>query len=314
MRRRSYCTLAPPSGPGVQENIAAGLSWNAWLGGRDAQSIAFLSAAVREKLCSGHAKSRPSAAAISLRSRFTGSGMPASNTSWLYIGMSPRLAMCSVMPGGISSGQARSAAMLKDALRRLPQMPRTFMAFALAALGQVRDHGLQPCLVVGQGAQLGERFAPGLAPALDDPGLALLLVREFQANAVRVEEVDRIGLAADIDRAEILDARVPDSVQYVVELLLADCERHMLHRADRVAVAPRLGALRDLEEGEQRIAARIEKVVADVLERRGGPGFPAGPPGPRGATCPPPQATRAARAENPAAPPLVRECRPGGPP
>src|SRR2546429_8985800 len=50
MRRRSYCTLAPPSGPGVQENIAAGLSWNAWLGGRDAQSIAFLSAAVREKL------------------------------------------------------------------------------------------------------------------------------------------------------------------------------------------------------------------------------------------------------------------------
>ena len=132
----------------------------------------------------------------------------------------------------------------------------------------MRDHGLQPCLVVGQGAQLGERFAPGLAPALDDPGLALLLVRELQANAVRVEEVDRVGLAADIDRAEILDVRLPDSIQHVVELLLADRERHMLHRADRVAVAPRLGALRDLEEGEQRIAARIEKVVADVLERR----------------------------------------------
>src|SRR3989442_9227873 len=196
--------------------------------------------------------------------------------------MSPRLEMWSVMPGGISSGQARSAAMLKDALRRLPQMPRTFMAFSLAALGQVRDHGLQPCLVVGQGAQLGKRLALGLAPALDDAWLALLLVREFQANAVRVEEVDRIGLAADIDRAEILDVRPPDSVQHVVELLLADCERHMLHRADRVAVAPRLGAFRDLEEGEQRIAARIEKVVADVLQRGVVPGSRPPPPPPAG--------------------------------
>jgi hypothetical protein len=36
------------------------------------------------------------------------------------------LVICSVMPCGISSLQARSAAMLKDALRKLPQIPRIF--------------------------------------------------------------------------------------------------------------------------------------------------------------------------------------------
>src|SRR5258706_5899327 len=38
--------------------------------------------------------------------------------------------MLSVMPAGISSPQARSAAVLKEALRRLPEIPRTCMNVA----------------------------------------------------------------------------------------------------------------------------------------------------------------------------------------
>jgi len=89
-----------------------------------------------------------------------------------------------------------------------------------------------------------------------------------QANAVRVEEVDRIGFAADMDRAEILDARFLDPVQYVVELLLVDGRKTHAASCRSRRGRPGLGALRDLEEGEQRVAPRIEKVVADVLERR----------------------------------------------
>jgi hypothetical protein len=49
---------------------------------------------------------------MSLRRRFTGAGRPASNTSWLNMGMSARSVICSVMPCGMSSLQARSADML----------------------------------------------------------------------------------------------------------------------------------------------------------------------------------------------------------
>ena len=42
----------------------------------------------------------------------------------------------------------------------------------------------------------------------------------------------------------------------------------MLHVADAVAVALRLHALRHLEEREQRVAAGVEEVMAQVLERR----------------------------------------------
>ena len=42
----------------------------------------------------------------------------------------------------------------------------------------------------------------------------------------------------------------------------------MLHAADRVALRPGLGAARDLEEGEQRIVAHVEEVMADLLVRR----------------------------------------------
>jgi hypothetical protein len=54
----------------------------------------------------------------------------------------------------------------------------------------------------------------------------------------------------------------------------------MLHGADGVTVASRLRAPGDLEESEQRIAARIQEIVADILERRiaaiAGPGAQAG--------------------------------------
>jgi hypothetical protein len=77
-------------------------------------------------LYSGLAISTPSAAVTSARKRFAGSGSPASNTSWLNSGMSPIVAIFIDMPCGMSSLHARSAAMLSDALRKLPQMPRIF--------------------------------------------------------------------------------------------------------------------------------------------------------------------------------------------
>src|SRR5688572_7765439 len=107
--------------------MATGLSCHDWLGGRDDQSIAFLSAAVREKLYSGHAISTPSASAISARSRFAGSGMPASNTSWLKSGRSAMVVTRRLMPWGMSSAQVRSATMLREPFLRLPQIPRICM-------------------------------------------------------------------------------------------------------------------------------------------------------------------------------------------
>src|SRR5687767_9736567 len=129
--------------------------------------MAFFSAAVSEKLYSGLAMSTPSASAISARRRFAGSGIPASNTSWLKIGRSAMLVMRIVMPWGRNSWQARSAAMLSDALRRLPQIPRICMRSSLAALGEVRDQRFKPGLVVRQGLQLGQGLGFRLLPALD---------------------------------------------------------------------------------------------------------------------------------------------------
>src|SRR5258706_5705126 len=104
--------------------MAIGFSWNTWLGAREPQSMAFLSAALSEKLYSGLAISSPSAAATSARKRFADSGNPASNTSWLNSGRSSRRAYDVIfMPAGIRSAQISSAAVLKDPLRRLPLMP-----------------------------------------------------------------------------------------------------------------------------------------------------------------------------------------------
>ena len=103
---------APPMGPADAENMAIGLSWNDWLGGRDAQSMAFLRAGVSEKLYSGLAMSTPSASLTSARKRLADSGSPASKMSWLNSGMSPMAVIFSDVPAGIISPQARNAAML----------------------------------------------------------------------------------------------------------------------------------------------------------------------------------------------------------
>src|SRR5258708_10112190 len=86
--------------------------------------MAFLSAALSEKLYSGLAISRPAAAGTSGRKRLADSGRPASNTAWLKSGRSSRRAYDVIfMPAGIRSAQIFSAAVLKDPLRRLPLMP-----------------------------------------------------------------------------------------------------------------------------------------------------------------------------------------------
>src|SRR4051812_22670814 len=106
--------------------MATGFSWNTWFGGREPQSMAFLSAPESEKLYSGLANRSPSAAATSPRKRFADSGSPASKTSWLKSGMSSMRANVIVIPAGMSSAQSRNAAVLKDPLRRLPLTPRIF--------------------------------------------------------------------------------------------------------------------------------------------------------------------------------------------
>jgi len=65
----------------------------------------------------------------------------------------------------------------------------------------------------------------------------------------------------------MLDARFLDSIQYVVELLLADGERHVLHRAD-ASGRRGLGALRDLEEASSESPPHPE-VVAECVSNGG---------------------------------------------
>src|SRR5213075_2970696 len=75
--------------------------------------------------------------------------MPASKMSWLYIGISPICAIVSDVPAGISSLQARSAAILSDALRRLPHTPRIFNSSAMSSLaGKGAKSSLVPVAVV----------------------------------------------------------------------------------------------------------------------------------------------------------------------
>src|SRR5688572_1459124 len=200
--------------------MATGLSCHDWLGGREAQSIAFFSTAVSEKLYSGLAISTPSASAISARRLLSGSGMPASNTSWLNIGRSAMLVMRRLMPCGRSSLQARRAAMLREAFLRLPQIPRICMARSLAALGEVRDHRFEPARIAMQRPELLQSLLAGLAPALHHPRRGLVLVRKLQADAVRVVKVDRPGVAADVERAEVGQIGVLQPGQDVFESLL----------------------------------------------------------------------------------------------
>src|SRR5204863_8579667 len=71
MRRKSYWTRPPPSGPGEADWIAIGLPAKGWFGRRETQSMAFLSPPGSEKLYSGVQKMSPSAAGIAIARDFT---------------------------------------------------------------------------------------------------------------------------------------------------------------------------------------------------------------------------------------------------
>jgi hypothetical protein len=72
----------------------------------------------------------------------------------------------------------------------------------------VRDHGREPRGVVRQRPEVRQRLLLGLGPALDDVHVRAVapLARELEPDAVRVEEVDRVRLGPDVDRAEVRDA------------------------------------------------------------------------------------------------------------
>ena len=74
--RKSYCTRAPPTGPGEADCSATGLPANGWFCKRDTQSIAFLRPPGMLKLYSGVQKITPSAARIASASAVTGCGKP----------------------------------------------------------------------------------------------------------------------------------------------------------------------------------------------------------------------------------------------
>ena len=74
--RRSYCTRAPPTGPGEADCSATGLPAKGWLGSRDTQSMAFFNPPGMEKLYSGVQKITPSAARMASASTLTDAGKP----------------------------------------------------------------------------------------------------------------------------------------------------------------------------------------------------------------------------------------------
>src|SRR5215510_1648862 len=74
--RMSYCTRAPPTGPGDADCNATALPAKGWFGSRDTQSSAFLRPPGIVKLYSGVQKTTPSAARMASASTFTGAGNP----------------------------------------------------------------------------------------------------------------------------------------------------------------------------------------------------------------------------------------------
>ncbi len=86
--------------------------------------MAFLSAPLIELLYSGVAINSASACASLVRKSATAWGNGFSMSS-LNIGKGERSQVSSVIPGGISSAAARNRAVLYDALRRLPEIPKT---------------------------------------------------------------------------------------------------------------------------------------------------------------------------------------------
>src|SRR3954468_16569431 len=148
--RTSACAHTAPNSPVLAPITAVGFLRSTFSGnGRDAQSIAFLSAPGSEALYSGVAIRSASAASIAANSSRTVSGGVVSRSS-SNAGMaaspshSARLA-----PGGSSAPAARSSLRLWDPRRRLPEMPRIRIRLAL----------LDEREVDGQGHVVAERVA-----------------------------------------------------------------------------------------------------------------------------------------------------------
>src|SRR5262249_1179120 len=74
--RRSYCTRAPPTGPGETDCSATGLPAKGWVANRDTQAIPFLGAPGTLKLYSGGQKIPRSAAGMASASALTCAGKP----------------------------------------------------------------------------------------------------------------------------------------------------------------------------------------------------------------------------------------------
>src|ERR671918_2358031 len=120
--------------PGLAPKMAVGLSLKGWSGGRDAQSIAFLSTPDIERLYSGVTIRSASAARMLSRNSCSGGGNPRCLTSSLYGWIGARSNVSMVMPAGASSIAARSAALLYEPWRRLPAKPKTLISSATRLL------------------------------------------------------------------------------------------------------------------------------------------------------------------------------------
>src|SRR5262245_2526840 len=162
-------------------------------------------------------------------------------------------------------GQPQGEGRLPGAARRRGQVS------AVILLLESRRCRGEPLLVTGQRAQLTQRFLPRLRDLWHDARLAFAIARlatELEADVVRIEDVDREDARQDLERAVVGNlVRLKPGADAGLALR-RDRERDMLHGAERVAVAPLLGALRHLEEREQSIPPHVEEIVADFLERR----------------------------------------------
>src|SRR4051812_49165514 len=185
--RRSYCTRAVPTGPGLAPMMATALPPNGGSGGRDIQSSVFFSTPGMEKLYSGVTIRMPSAALILAFSAVTDAGSPAARTSSLYSGMSAMLAISISMPAGASFWAAFSARVLYEAARRLPEMARTFIQGLLGS--GIREGGM----LFGADAHGTDQRRPAIDVALDHGarGVAGELQRLAAALGQRLGQVGR---------------------------------------------------------------------------------------------------------------------------
>ena len=123
--RTSACAQTAPNRPVLAPTTAVGLWRRTFSGnGREAQSIAFLSAPGSEALYSGVAISIASAASTAAKKSRTGCGGVSSRSSSKAGSPARPSHSTSSTPGGSSAPAARSSLRLWDPRRRLPEMPR----------------------------------------------------------------------------------------------------------------------------------------------------------------------------------------------